>query len=243
MTDKNGDIVSTLARVTGIIGTGAPSVDGGLCLLPIGAVREVLGYESDEATMVAVFISDQRKSEQVARSIKANMEDGDAVYTWSETQPELAGFISMKVAGAKLFEGIILVLVAAGIFNTLFVSVMERMREFGIMMAIGFSPFRLFRLVMWESLWLGVVGVIASVIITAGPYYLMNRNGLDMSGMVGDGTQEVAGVAIEPTMYVEIYPENAVIIAVVVLLATMISGLYPAWKAGRVAPVETIKLV
>jgi ABC-type lipoprotein release transport system permease subunit len=65
LTDKSGEIVSGLARVSGLVRTGAPSVDGGLCLLPIDVVREVLGYARDEATQIAVFLDDQRRTDQV----------------------------------------------------------------------------------------------------------------------------------------------------------------------------------
>ena len=132
---------------------------------------------------------------------------------------------------------------AAGIFNTLFVSVMERMREFGIMMAIGFSPLRLFRLVMWESLWLALVGLISSAAITAGPYYYYHTYGMDFTEMMGGGNAEIAGVTIDPVFYVTIFPESAFYICLAVVIATLLSGLYPAWRAGRVVPVETIKLV
>ena len=90
-----------------------------------------------------------------------------------------AGFITMKVSGTTFFEIVIMILIAAGIFNTLFVSVMERMREFGIMMAIGFSPRRLFRLVMWESLFMAKVGVVVGVAATAFPYYWFAKHGID----------------------------------------------------------------
>ena len=149
----------------------------------------------------------------------------------------------MKVSGVEFFEIIIMILVAAGIFNTLFVSVMERLREFGIMTAIGFTPGRLFGLVMWESLWVGLCGLLCAGLVTALPYYYLSTTGIDLSAMIGDGNSEVAGVAMEPVLRVGIFPENAAIIAGAVLLATLISGLVPAWKAGRVVPVESIKLV
>ncbi len=242
-TDKQGQIVSGLARVTGIINTGAPSADAGLCLLPIGTVRDVLGYQEDEATQVALFLRDNRDSQGVKEYFQKVFGPETAVHSWPETQPELAGFISMKVSGSQLFEIIIMILVAAGIFNTLFVSVMERLREFGILMAIGTSPWHLFRLVMWESLFLGLAGLASAAIVTAWPYYYMNRHGVDFSAMVGEGGTQIAGVGMESTLYVSIYPENAVIICVAVLLATLLAGLYPAIKAGRVAPVDTIRLV
>ncbi|MCP4567191.1 MAG: ABC transporter permease, partial [FCB group bacterium] len=151
MTDKKGDIVSGLARVSGIIRTGAPSMDAGLCLLPIDLARELLGYEPDEAIQVAIFIDDQRHSTAVAQRLEEQVAPYATALSWSDSQPELAGFIAMKIGGAIFIELLIAILVAAGIFNTLFVSVMERVREFGIMMAIGFSPANLFSLVMLES--------------------------------------------------------------------------------------------
>ncbi len=243
MTARTGEIVSGLARVSGIVRTGAPSVDGGLSLLPIDAVRTVLGYAPDEATQIAVFVDDQRKADRVAERLQAGVGPGVSAHPWHEIQRELAAFIALKVGGARFMEALIAVLVAAGIFNTLFVSVMERLREFGIMMAIGWSPGRLFRLVVLESAWLGVLGLLSAALITALPYWYLATKGIDVSGITGPTTTEVSGVAMPATFRVGIFPEHAVVIAVAALVATLLAGLYPAWKAGRVDPVETIKLV
>jgi ABC-type lipoprotein release transport system permease subunit len=242
MTDRSGEIVSGLARVSGIVRTGAPSVDRGLSLLPIDAVREVLGYEPDEATQVATFVDDQRRADRVANALNAETANEFTAHPWHEVQRELAAFIALKVGGARFMEALIAVLVAAGIFNTLFVSVMERLREFGILMAIGWSPGRLFRLVLLESTWLGILGLVGAVLITAVPYWLMATKGIDASAMMGDNT-EVSGVSMPTTFYVGIFPIHAVVIAVAAVVATLLAGLYPAWKAGRVDPVETIRLV
>ncbi len=242
MTDKNGEMISGLARVTAIVSTGAPSVDASLCLLPLDTVRKALSYGSGEATQVAVFIDDQRKSDEVAARL-GNLTEAAAV-PWHVSMPELAGFITMKVSGTVFMEMIIMLLIAAGIFNTLFMSVMERLREFGVLLAIGFSPGRLFRLVMLESLWLALVGLFASAMVTAAPYYFANTKGFDLSAMWGKaGGVEVAGVALEPIWYVDIYPENALLIAAFAIGATLLAGLFPAWRAARVAPVDAIKLV
>lgn len=243
MTDRHGDIVAGLARVSGIVHTGSPGVDGGLCLLPLGTLQRALGYAPDEVTQVAVFIADQRRSDDVAARIGAELPADAVAVPWHENQPELAGFIALKVGGANFMKILIAVLIAAGIFNTLFVSVTERMREFGIMLAIGYSSRDLNTLVMLESLWLGLVGLVVGVILTAGPYLWLGAHGIDMSAMVGEGGAEIAGVGVSSVMKVEIFPVNAVFIAVAALVATLLAGIYPAWKAGRVAPVETIRLV
>jgi len=243
MTDRDGEIIAGLARVTGIVRTGSPSVDNGLCLLPLNTLREALGYAPTEANQVALFIDDQRRSDDVAARVGPSLDGSTVALPWHVSQPELAGFIAMKVGGANFMKILIAILIAAGIFNTLFVSVTERMREFGIMLAIGYSPGDIRGLVMLESLWLGLVGLVVGALLTAGPYLYLNSTGIDMSGLMGEGSVDIAGIGISTVMRVEIFPVNAVFIAVAALLATVAAGIYPAWKAGRVAPAETIRLV
>ena len=243
LTDKEGEIVSALARVSGIVRTGSPSVDGGICLLPIGTMRAVIGFAPDEAIQVAAFVDDQRITDAVVADLGAVLPEGIAVLPWHELQPDLAVFIAMKVGGAKVMMLVLAVLVAAGIFNTLFVSVMERLREFGIMLAVGFSPAQLFRLVMLESAWLAVVGLAGAALVTIGPYLYLASTGIDVSGMIPAEQMEVAGVGMSTTLKVGIYGESVLLIGVSALAAIMLSGVYPAWRAGHADPVETIRVV
>jgi ABC-type lipoprotein release transport system permease subunit len=241
--DRSGEIVSGMGRVSGVVHTGAASVDGALMLVPIAAMRSVLGYAPDEATTVAVYVNDLRKSSAVAERLQPQLAAiGTAkALTWSEAQPDLSGFIAIKVGGARFLELVILVLVAAGIFNTLFMSVMERRREFGILAAIGCSRSRIFALVMWESLWLALVGLVAAAVVTTIPYAYLHGHGYDLAGKM-DGL-EVAGLGMPSVLRVGIFPENALLIVSFAIGATLLAGLWPAWQASRVAPVDAIKMV
>ncbi len=243
LTDQSGEITTGLARVSGIIDTGSPTVDGGICILPLDPLRKTLGYDPDELSQIAIFVDEHRKSAAVAEALAPEL--GEAVaLPWFEAQPDLAGFIAMKQGGMTFMEIIITVLITAGIFNTLFVSVMERMREFGIMSAIGFSSRQLFGLIMWESLWIAICGLLTGILVVAWPYYYLNTVGINYGEMMGGAEGiEVSGVAMDPILYVSIYPPHALMIAVAIIVATLAAGLYPAWKAGRVEPVETIRLV
>ena len=243
LADKEGEIVSALARVSGIVRTGSPSVDAGICLLPIDTVREVVGFAPDEAIQVAAFVDDQRASDAVVADLAAAAPEHVAVLAWHDLQPDLAVFIAMKVGGSKVMMLVLAALVAAGIFNTLFVSVMERLREFGIMLAVGFSPGLLFRLIMLESAWLAVIGLAAAAAVTVGPYLYLASTGIDMSGMIPADQMEVAGVGMSTTLRVGIYGESVTLIGVSALVAILLSGVYPAWRAGQADPVETIRLV
>ena len=241
-TDRSGEIVAGLGRVRGILRTGAPSIDVGMVLLPIEAARGVLGFASDEATQVAIFVTDHRRSEALAARLQEQVGDEVAAVPWFEGRPDLYAFIAMKVGGGVIMIGIIALMVAAGIFNTVFISVMERLREFGIMMAVGFSPAKLFRLVVYESVWLGVIGLVLAGMLTIGPYLYLSRFGIDMGAMLGNSPTEISGVAMATQLKFGIYPENAVRIVALAFVAVVLAGIYPAWRAGRVRPVESIRI-
>ena len=231
-----------LGRVRGILRTGSPSIDVGMVLLPIEAARGVLGFAPDEATQVAIFIADHRRSEPLAVRLQEQLGNEVAAIPWFEGRPDLYTFIAMKVGGGVIMIGIIALMVAAGIFNTVFVSVMERLREFGIMMAVGFSPAKLFRLVVYESVWLGVIGLVLAAVLTIGPYLYLSRVGIDMGAVLGDSPTEISGVAMATQLSFGIYPENALRIVALAFIAVVLAGIYPAWRAGRVEPVESIRL-
>jgi ABC-type lipoprotein release transport system permease subunit len=243
LTDKHGEIVSGLGRVSAILATGAPSVDAALCIVPIDAVRALIGYGPDEATQLAVYLRDQRRAEIVAQRLTSQVPSGAAALSWREVNPDLAGFVTVKIIGSEVMEIFVVLLISAGIFNTLFMSVMERLREFGILIAIGFSPARLFRLVLWESLWLALVGLVAGVIVTAPLYHYLHAHGIDMTARVGNQRVEIAGALMSMVVRATVYPDHALIIAGAIVAVTLLSGLYPAWRAARVQPVEAIKLV
>jgi len=245
LTDRTGQIVSGMERVSGIIATGAESTDGALVLLPIGTIRDRVGFAPDESTQVAIFLEDGRNSARVADELKALVGDEVAVLTWDELQPEIKTFIAMKVGGGRVMILIVGTLVGAGIFNTLFMSVLERTREFGIMLAIGYTPGQLFALVMLESAYLAGMGLVGTAAIAAYPYHVLSRTGIDLSSQMeaSGGTMDVGGVGISTVMPIGIYPESVLAIAVLIVLATLSAGIYPAWKAGRVSPVESINLV
>lgn len=246
LTDRRGEIVTGMERLSGVVNTGAPSLDSALCLLPLGALRRQIGYDPHEATQVAVFLADGRQSLAAAERIDEATGPEVAVLTWDQVQPEIRSFVAMKVGGSQVIEIIVALLVAAGIFNTLFMSVLERSREFGIMLALGYSARQIFALVMLESGLLAALGLTSAVLITAWPYTYLAQHGLDLTEAYrtqGVNAYEISGVAFDPIMRFGIYPENALYITLAILLSTLAAGLYPAWRAGRVNPVESINLV
>lgn len=240
-TDVKGEIVSEIARVTGIFETGVSEVDGSMILLPIDRVRAVLNYKPEEASLISVVIEDQRRSGRMRNTIRSRIDNPEIeVLSWRETQADLASIITLDKAGNRIILILIALLIAAGILNTLLMSVMERTREFGIMMALGMSPSTLFRLVIMESFWFAVLGLLLGTIITIPWYAFMYRHGIDFTGMIGSD-YSASGVIIDPVMKIRLFKESAMWILAGLFTLTVLSGIYPAWRAGRVPPVESLK--
>ncbi len=240
-TDKQGEIVSAIERVTGIFKTGVSEVDSAMVLLPIKRLQKTVDYKQDEATLVAVMLDDQRKAittrdRLAVLPIYANTE----VLTWQQSQPELAGMIAVDKSSNYISQFLIALLVAAGILNTMLMSVLERKREFGVMMAVGMAPATLFRLVMIESFWLAVVGLIIGIIISTPWYIYMHEIGIDFTEAYGND-MDFGGVLIDPVMKIRLFKESIISILLGLFILALGSGAYPAWRAGRTPPVESLK--
>lgn len=240
-TDANGEIVSEIARVSGIFETGVSEVDGSMIILPIDRARSVLGYGPEDATLISVVIQDQRRSEEMRDFINAELNNPEwEVLSWRETQSDVASLITLDKSSNIIIQVLIGLLIAAGILNTLLMSVMERTREFGVMMAVGMSPSTLFRLVITESIWYALLGLCLGILITTPWYAFLYYHGIDFTGMIGDD-YSASGVIIDPVMKIRLFRESVFWILTGLFTLTILSGIYPAWRAGRVPPVESLK--
>lgn len=242
-TDKTGEIVSAIARVSGIFQTGAIEIDGAMAILPLKIAQQVLGYQDDQVSVLAVTLNDQRNSYILRDKLqKMTAFNNVEVLNWQQTQPDLAGMIAVDKSSNYISQLLIAMLVAAGILNTMLMSVLERKREFGVMMALGMSPLNLFLLVMLESFWLALLGLIIGVIVTTPWYIFMTNTGIDLSAAYGEGFS-FGGVLLDPIFKIRLFKESIVAILIGLFGLALLAGAYPAWRAGRVAPVESLKAI
>ncbi|MFV2060974.1 MAG: ABC transporter permease [Gammaproteobacteria bacterium] len=241
-TDANGEIVSAIERVTGIFKIGVDQVDSGMVLLPLSRVQKTLAYQPDEASLIALILDDQRKIDSTRKTLMSNpVFKNTEIITWKQSQPDLAGMIEMDKSSNYISQLLIALLVAAGILNTMLMSVLERKHEFGVMMAVGMAPVSLFKLVMIESFWLAIIGLIIGTIITIPWYVYMFNVGIDLSAAYGDD-MDFGGVLIDPIMKIRLFKESIFAILTGLFTLALTAGAYPAWRAGRIPPVESLKV-
>ena len=175
------------------------------------------------------------------RLINKNLQKPELeIMTWEQTQADLAGLIAIDRAGNYLMQFLIGLLIAAGIVNTMLMSVLERTKEFGMMMAVGMSPKQVVQMILIESFWIGIIGLILGIIITSPWYFFMSRYGLDLSIFIGED-YSAGGVLVGPVLKFRLFKESAFVILASIFLLAIVAGLYPAWKAGRIPPVASIR--
>jgi len=239
--DDRGEILSEVARVVGIYDTGIRDVDASTALLPIDTARRVLGYGPDAATYVSIYLDDRRAADRVRDRLAAAVE-GAEVLAWHQSQPELSGMIALDRATNSLFQWLLGLLIAAGVLNTMLMSVLERKRELGIMIAVGMTPARLSLMVVIEAMFVAVVGSGLGALATIPWYWFMSTKGIDFAALYGQ-EMDVSGIPIETVIRLAIYPETVALILSGVFGLSLLAGLYPAYRAGREIPVQSIKAI
>jgi len=242
VTDVGGNMSSTLLRLCGTFHTGVEEVDSSTVLLPLGTAARMLGYGQDQASTLAVMLADQRASRAFAADQGARLApQGVEAKPWNETLPQVDGLIKVDRVGKGLIQLVLGLMIAMGVLNTSLMSVIERRREFGVMLALGLSPLRLIGLVLTESLFTGLLGLAAGVCVAFPWMAYLSVHGLDLTQAVSSKGLEVNGALFKPVLHVIFYPETVALIGGVTLALVLAAGIYPAWKAGSVPPMEAIR--
>ena len=239
--NEDGTLHSELLRVRGVVNSGMKDIDSSLILVGLGRAAQLTG-NSGSVHELAVILADAGLEATVHRQIAAQLAQGQDILavSWEEAMPNLANAIKLDYASQKFIFMIILLIVAIGVINTLLMSVMERMREFGVILAMGSRPMTLRCMIMLEAVILGLLSAtIGTVLGSLATWYLV-AVGIDLADLVPE-TLEFGGVVFDPVMRASWDPAWMLRIAVYVVCLTLLAAAYPAIKAGRTTPVEGMR--
>jgi len=239
-TNAQGDVVEELLRVVGIFKLGSATMDGALIELPIAVVRRVMGLTEDQATQVGLVLKRPEAQAMVlAETKRALAGENLAVHPWETLLPAIATWVSAGDRANQVMCGVVLFLASFAILNTILMSVIERKREFAMLLALGTPPQLLRIQVFVETLMLGVLGSGIGLALGASFAYAGQKNGIDMSDSGAAGT--VGGMALDPHVRPALSTEDAVFVAVVVLVVTTLIAIYPTLRSSRVDVANTLR--
>ncbi|MEE8319496.1 MAG: FtsX-like permease family protein [bacterium] len=237
--DSAGEITSALFRVKGIFYSGSPEIDRVYTIMPLKTLQEILGM-GNGVTSIAVYLGEHRETKAVLKRLRKTIPDERIdVLPWQKVQSELRDFVVLDDAFGYLYYLIIMIIVSIGVLNTVLMSVMDRKREIGILMAVGMKPGSVLRMILMETSLIAILGTIAGFILGYGIHFYFATQGLNLESFMGDIS--LAGTVIDPVYYSKMRPARILQICTVVILMTVSMGIYPAVKASKTEPVEAME--
>lgn len=239
--NRDGTLHSELLRVRGVVSTGMKDIDSSLIMVGRQRAGLLTGDTGAVHEVAIILTAPDRSAAVMAKLVRLlGSYPGTEAVSWERAMPNLANAIKLDYASQKFIFLIILLIVAIGVVNTLLMSVMERMREFGVILALGSQPNTLRRMILLEALVLGLLAAaIGTLLGSLATWYLVDV-GINLATFVPD-TLEFGGVVFDPVMRASWNPGWMVGIAGFVVALTLLAALYPAIKAGRITPVEGMR--
>lgn len=239
----DGEVTRALFHLTGIIRTGFREVDEMMGLTTLEAAQEAVAAPG-VLTQVGILAGEGTSSDSVAAQVRRALgSQGRSleVLTWQEAVPEMVGFIEIDDAFLYIYLVVIFAIVAFAIANTFLMAVMERVREFGLLNALGLRGGGVARLLLTETLLMTGLAMVVGLVLGLAGHLAASHWGIPVS-LWGVDEMELSGVDFANlVMRSKITPFKWVAASILVALVTLGSALYPAWRASRFEPAEAMR--
>jgi len=230
-----GDLSQELFRITGIYHFNIDALDRGMAFVRLPVAQRLLGLGEDFHELAIVFHDMNTASRDDLPFWDRFSQQGNEAVGWKTLLPEMSAAFELVGVQTLILGLILFAIVALGIMNTLFMSMYERMFEFGVLRAVGTPPVAMGRLVMFESSALGLIGVLCGAVLGLLVILICRQTGLDYSGV------EFAGATMREALYPIFRARQFILYPAVVLVLTTLIGLYPAAYAARLVPAVAMR--
>jgi ABC-type lipoprotein release transport system permease subunit len=239
--DAAGNLVDELCRVRGIFETGSVEIDGYFIQAPIDFARRLFGLPEEGATQLGVVLRIPEAQESILREARLMVAEQDiAVLPWQEVIPEIASYIKLDKGSNLIFQAILVFLILFTIFNTILMSVLEREREFAVLLALGTKPVQLRLQILMESAYLGLIGCALGLLVGGLAAWAAQVWGIDLRSLLEEGFT-ISGFAVSAKMHARVTTGLLLGTAGLVFGATLILSLIPMHRATRLSIVDQLR--
>ncbi|WP_445737249.1 ABC transporter permease [Mariniflexile sp.] len=234
---KGGELISSTFRITGLYKATQTRDEEMLVYADLADVTRLAGIEG-QYNKIVIKLNDLDQLVPYLASLKARFGQPDVlIRDWREANADLE-LLSTWIDQMDLIVTIIvLIALAFGILNTMLMSILERYKELGILMAIGMNRLRVFTMIVVETIYLSILGGAVGMLIGFITISILNYSGVNLSlfsdALSGWGfSSDVVYPTLEPRVYV--------LITVLVIITAIVTSIYPAVKALMLKPNEAI---
>lgn len=232
---ETGELSQELFRVSGIYTFGDRALDGGLAFVRLPVAQDMLGIDGDVHEIAIKFTDIQLSRVDTLTFWNKYSEGGNEAKSWTKLFPQLEAVFEMSEMAKGIVGMILFAIVALGIINTLFMSLHERMFEFGVIKAIGTRPFKIAQLIIFEAAFLSIISIVIGSVISLAVNSYIGHVGLDYRGM------EFLGTTVQELIYPVMNIEQYLTYPIWVFILTSIVGIYPAVHAARLKPADAMR--
>lgn len=232
----DGTMVSGAFKVVGIYKTSNSLFDEMNIFVRFNDLASLTTFDKTKAHEIAILLKDTKLSDDVALKLTRHFPNLD-IMTWKEIQPDLG--MTVEFLNIMLYFSLIIILLALGfgIVNTMLMVVLERVKELGMLMAVGMNKARIFKMIMLETIYLSLTGGIAGLILGIISIQIFQHTGIDVSAY-GEGFSAIGyDSMIYPTIGWDFYLGTVIL----VILTGIIASIYPARKALKLNPAEAVR--
>jgi ABC-type lipoprotein release transport system permease subunit len=235
----DGSLGNELYTVTGVLEAVGEEIDRGAVLVHRADFEEL--FVAGGRVHEVALNSRGRLPLGALAAFAARAAPGQDVRTWRQLLPMLSDLLALMDVSLWIFGSIFLVAAGLGVMNTMLMATYERTREFGVLKALGTSPWRIVRDVAVEALVLAAVGTALGAAVGAAGALVLERHGIDTSALAGGVS--IAGVAFDPVWRAALRAEALPAPVVAMWVVSVVASLYPAVLAARLEPVRAMQHV
>ena len=234
--DPDNEVADRGFRVVGLFEAGLQAHEERFVFAGRQTVQSMLGV-GDAVTEVAVLGDDYRDVAPLAATVGAQFAAAE-VLPWTEVDAYLGTMLGVMDGFALVWIIVIFLALSFGLVNTLVMAVFERVREIGLIMALGMRPSSIMAQVLVESLLLLLIGLVAGNLLAVASVQPL-EDGIDISA-VAEGMEMFGASSV---LYPELLSRDVLLANAVVIVLGVVASLSPAWRASRYEPVEAITKV
>jgi ABC-type lipoprotein release transport system permease subunit len=235
-TAREGGVAAVVAELVGTFDSGQTELDRSIVQIPIADFRSGWEMADDEVHALLVIAESVAMSETVARNLDSG-EDWQAL-SWRELMPEAEQTIEMKAIGAYVFFALIAMIVTFSVVNTFMMTIFERTREFGMLMAIGMKPAAIMIQLQLEAFWLSGLGIVLGLLMALAFIAPLEAFGMPLPADAGD---LLSRYNMPDRMYPAFSYTAAWLAAVIMLIGTQLASLITGGRIFRLRPVVALR--
>ncbi|THB70321.1 MAG: ABC transporter permease [Desulfovibrio sp.] len=237
----DGEIESRAFRIVGVFDAEMEGTEKNFVFVLKSSAQDMLGL-GQELLEVCIVLPDPEQLNPVAENLRTALAESGAdsppleVHTWEDLLPLVILYLEVFDSFMYLWWLVVFIAMAFGIVNTMLMAVLERMREFGLLKALGMRPRSIVSMVLLESSFLLFLGLALGTLCGSLTVLLLAKTGINLSAMA----QGSEYMGMSRVIYPVLDLANLITGNLMILLLGLLVCLYPAIKAGRITPVKAL---